>query len=68
MTRYVDQSLEQVRTALLEMAGRVEEMVADANRALVETMEKDAIRPWLRKAASCRVICHGRRSGMRLPW
>src|SRR5688572_13318506 len=36
MTRYVDQSLEQVRTALLEMAGRVEEMVADANRALVE--------------------------------
>jgi len=36
MTRYVDQSLEQVRTALLEMAGRVEEMIADANRALAE--------------------------------
>jgi phosphate transport system protein len=36
MTRYVDQSLEQVRTALLEMAGRVEEMIADANRSLVE--------------------------------
>ena len=36
MTRHVEQSLEQVRGALLEMAGRVEEMIADANRALVE--------------------------------
>ena len=36
MTRQVEQSLEQVRAALLEMAGRVEEMIADANRALVE--------------------------------
>ena len=36
MTRQVEQSLEQVRAALLEMAGRVEEMIADANRAMVE--------------------------------
>jgi phosphate transport system protein len=36
MTRQVDQSLEHVRASLLEMAGRVEEMIADANRALVE--------------------------------
>jgi phosphate transport system protein len=36
MTRHVEQSLEQVRGALLEMAGRVEEMIADANRALAE--------------------------------
>jgi len=36
MTRHVEQGLEHVRAALLEMAGRVEEMIADANRAMTE--------------------------------
>lgn len=36
MTRQVERDIEQVRASLLEMAGGVEEMIADANRALLE--------------------------------
>lgn len=36
MERHFEQELEQVRTALFEMAGRVEELVASAMRALVD--------------------------------
>ncbi len=36
MMKHLDQELDEVRTQLLEMAGRVEEMIADAGRALAE--------------------------------
>jgi phosphate transport system protein len=36
MMRFVEQNLEQVRAGLLDMAGRVEQMIADSYRALAE--------------------------------